>query len=323
MKTIIAALLTIILLFTGCQATNGTLTAKNTAGATVAAVDYAEPDGSYETVTVEITDAEVLNELWGIIEAQQQCEPIDGDNCLSVCPKLVLTYPDGKEVTMSYTWCGEEYGTDPLDGAPFVNMTGECFLISGDGITRRYAVKDRETENRFRELLSEQAANAQPAKADENDVLLVLHHTNYAWEKQDNGWVIDRAGNLYGFDIASHDYLQTEFLGLMRELIETNEPKQYGVLSESKLADITEQIEKIDASAGYSERSAARDMGQYSLYALRGEELILLRSTGDWEKEPNDPAAREICRIYDERNNTETASGFFGKLFNGLREIFE
>lgn len=319
MKSILATILTVIsLLFTGCE----TDTSRLSKNAAVTATDYIELGETTEKRTVEITDSDALKDLWEIIEAQQQCEPCEGDNYLAACPKLTLTYPNGREVTISYTWCSEEYGTDPVDGAPTVSPTGECFLIRGDGFTRRYAVKDRETENRFRSLLSEYVANTEPEPQPDNDVLLVMRYTNCAWGKQDHGSVIDRNGDMYTFDIASHDVSESEFLGLMRELIKTNEPVKRGVFTENKINQILDEAEKVDASAKYSERTASYDRGQDTLYVLRGDALITLRSMGDWERELNDPAAKKICQIYDNRNNAEITRIVIDKVTSGLRDFF-
>lgn len=319
MKSILAAILIFIqLLFTGCESDTSRLS-KN---ATVTATDYIELGEATEKRTVEITDSDALKDLWEIIEAQQQCEPCEGDNYLAACPKLTLTYPNGREVTISYTWCSEEYGTASPDGAPTVELTGECFLIHGDGITKRYAVKDRETENRFHSLLSEYVANTEPEPQPENDVLLVMRHTNYAWGKQDHGSVIDRNGDMYTFDIASHSVSESEFLGLMRELIETNEPVKRGVFDENKINQILDEAEKVDASAKYSERTVSYDRGQDTLYVLRGDTLITLRSMGDWERELKDSAARKICQIYDNRNNAEITRNVIDNVISGLKNLF-
>ncbi len=41
-------------------------------------------------------------------------------------------------------------------------------------------------------------------------------------------------------------------------------------------------------------------MGQTTLYAVSLDgEMIMLRSTGDWDKQLNDAAAKRICWIYD------------------------
>lgn len=323
MKTILTSILAIIsFLFTGCSADKSLLSADIFTGAVVSATDYIDLGESGEKRTVEITDTDTLNELWEIIEAQQQCDTIEGDNYLAVCPKLELACPDGREITISYTWCSEEYGTDPLDGAPTVLQTGECFLIHGDGLTKRYAVKNRDTQERFCKLISDYVANTEPAEKPENDILLIVRDTNYAWEKQDYGAVIDRNGDVYSFDIASHSVNESEFLDLMRELIETNEPVKRRVFDESKVNEILEQIEKVNTAAEYTERHAAYDMGQTTLYALRGNTLITLRSMGDWERELNDPAAKKICEIYDNRNNAEKAQAFFDGFISRLRDLF-
>ncbi len=41
-------------------------------------------------------------------------------------------------------------------------------------------------------------------------------------------------------------------------------------------------------------------MGQTTLYAVSLDgEMIMLRSTGDWDKQLNNAAAKKICGIYD------------------------
>ncbi|MGN0650306.1 MAG: hypothetical protein ACI4KM_07705 [Oscillospiraceae bacterium] len=323
MKTILTSLLTIIsMFFSGCAADNSPLPADSFTSAVVSATDYIALGESNEKRTVEITDTDTLNALREIIEAQQQCDTVEGDNYLSVCPKLELAYPDGREITISYTWCSEEYGTDPLDGAPTVIQTGECFLIHGDGLTKRYAVKDRDTQEQFCRLISDYVANTEPAEKPNNDILLVVRDTNYAWGKQDYGAVIDRNGDVYSFDIASHTVDESGFLDLMRELIETNEPVKRSVFAESKVNEILEQVEKVNTAAEYTERHAAYDMGQTTLYALRGNKLIVLRSIGDWERELNDSAAKKICEIYDNRNNAEKAQDFFDGFISRLKDLF-
>ncbi|MGN1110297.1 MAG: hypothetical protein ACI4QY_01495 [Oscillospiraceae bacterium] len=319
MKSILAAILTVIsLLFTGCE----TDTSRLSKNATLTVTDYIELGEATEKRTVEIIDSDTLKALWEIIEAQQQCELCEGDNYLAACPKLTLAYPNGREVTISYTWCSEEYGTDPVDDAPTVSPTGECFLIHGDGITKRYTVKDRETENRFHSLLSEYVANTEPEPQPGNDVLLVMRYTNCAWGKQDHGSVIDRNGDMYTFDIASHSVSQSEFLDLMRELIKTNEPVQRRVFDENKINQILDEAEKVDVSAKYSERTVSYDRGQDTLYVLRGDSLITLRSMGDWERKLNDPAAKKICQIYDNRNNAEITRIVIDKVISGLKNLF-
>lgn len=323
MKTILTTIIAVLsMFFTGCSAYKDFISAGDFKSTVVSAADYINVGVSNEKRTVEITDTDLLNELYKIIEAQQQCDTVEGDNYIAVHPTLELAYPNGRKITIGYTWCTEEYGTDPLDGAPTVSYTGECFLIHGDSINKRYAVKDSDTQKQFRKLISDYVAGSTPAEMPENDVLLVVRKTNYAWEKQDYGSVIDRRGNVYSFDIASHNANESKFLDLMRELIETNEPVKRDVFSENKVNEILEQIEKVSTAAEYTEQHSAYDMGQTTLYALRGNTLITLRSMGDLERELDDPAAKKICEIYDSRNNSEKAQTFFDGIISGLKDLF-
>lgn len=321
MKNILTAILAAAsLILTSLHGGSAGLTATNSKNAVVSAVDYIS-DSSNEKHSVEITDPDTLNALWEIIELQQQCEQIEGTNYLSACPKLDIAYPGGRKLTISYTWCSEEYGTDSY-GMPVEIMTGECFLIHGDGLTRRYAVKDRDTQNRFYSLISEYAANAPQVYEPENDILLICRQTNYAWGKVDCGYVIDRRGDMYGFDIASHSFSESAFLAAMRELIITTEPEKRGVLSETEINEILLQADKVNSAAGYTERSAACDMGQTTLYVLRADELITLRSMGDIERELNDTAAKKICEILDRDNSAKKSNDIINGFLSGLQDIF-
>ena len=95
-----------------------------------------------------------------------------------------------------------------------------------------------------------------------------------------------------------------------------------GMKTDISPEEILKQIEKVNTAAEYTERHAAYDMGQTTLYALRGNTLITLRSMGDWERELNDPAAKKICEIYDNRNNAEKAQAFFDGFISRLRDLF-
>lgn len=321
MKNILTAILAAAsLILANLHGGSAELSATNSKNAVVSAVDYIS-ESSNEKRSVEITDPNTLDALWEIIELQQQCEQIKGTNYLSACPKLDIVYPDGRKLAVSYTWCSEEYGKDSY-GMPVEIITGECFLIHGDRLTRRYSVKDRDTQNRFHSLISEYAASAPQVSEPENDILLICRQTNYAWGKVDCGYVIDRRGDMYGFDISAHSFSQSEFLSAMRELIITTEPKKRGVLSETRINEILLQADKINPAAGYSERQAACDMGQTTLYVLRADELIALRSVGDIERELNDAAAKEICEIFDGSNSAQKSNDILSGFLAGLQNIF-
>ncbi len=265
-----------------------------------------DSDGEKLCYTTGEIKRDTARRLYEIVCEQTSQPKMTGGNYSSGMPYLLIKAPHGKVFTCSYTWDREEYSNDEL-GCPTVGYIGTCFVISGRS-SQKYQSKGNDTVNEFESLIRDYLEkNYEPSetfneKCSTANIVLVNRYTNYAWVKTDIGEFIDSNGDRYTFDFSDR-YFQNdeEFYEALCEVYENNDPVSLWVADNDKMWDILEKdIPKINRNAKVTERSKGCDMGQTTLYTVSLEgEMIMLRSTGDWDKQLNDAAAKRICRIYD------------------------
>lgn len=308
MKEIFAALLMLVqLLFSGCSDSGKYSRPSSLSSLGFSKVSfYGEryTDGNdYHRMGGELTDEAVTRELWDIISEQEKCAEIEGTNYLSGTPRLMITDKYGRTYTVSYTWNTEESGTDEF-GEPYISPAGECFLIRGDKLTKRYEVKDKSTQNRFGELICEALGEAKPSdKVKGEDVIVFLnHYTNYAWGEDNEGSFVDNHGDIYCFDFAGKGIDSDDaFKDALWEVYCESVPVRRGAADESELASILlDDIPAINRNAKITEEWTACDAGQTTLFAVsESGQLIELRSEGDYTRQLEDDTAKRLCEYYD------------------------
>lgn len=257
--------------------------------------------------TGEIT-GDTARRLYEIVCEQTDQPELTGGNYCMTMPYLIIKAPHGKVYTCYYTWDREEYSTDEF-GCPTVAYAGDCFVIEdADSARTKYQAIDTETMNEFYSLIHDyMEENYEPSqtlneKCSTSNIVFINRYTNYAWGKVDNGSFIDSKGDLYTFDFKDR-YFQNDkaFYEALCEVYENSDPVTLWIADSDKMWNILEnEIPKINRNAEITERSNGCDMGQETLYAVSLDgEMIMLRSTGDWEKHLNDDTAKRLCRIYD------------------------
>lgn len=127
---------------------------------------------------------------------------------------------------------------------------------------------------------------------EEAEPVMIWRHTNYAWEPVDFGVVYDSRGYIYKFDFSGEDISEDELVQRAEELMDT-EPAGF----DSELVRCNELIPLVDESAEVTEEHAGYDIGQETLYVIRGGKLIEISSEGDWNVTLRDEAAQKIYEI--------------------------
>ncbi|MDE7194712.1 MAG: hypothetical protein K2O14_12190 [Oscillospiraceae bacterium] len=262
----------------------------------------------------DITDPEVIAELWETITANEQQPELTEGYAYTGTPYLEITDSStGKVYTVSYTTsvvygsCG---GSCPcVEGhvCEVPDTYTSCMRISC-GISTEYAATN--SEKRFNELIMNSLKQYEPVRdavlnksAKTDWIVFVEHYTNYAKSPADQGYFIDCYGNKYTFDFSEKRPNDDEdfFDALWQVYCDTN-PIEYGLYDESSLFDILiDDIYVIDKNAEMSETSSGgADMGQTTLYAVDYDgQLIELRSEGNVNRCLEDDTAKRLCDFYD------------------------
>ena len=252
----------------------------------------------------EITDTDVINELWEIISNQQEMPSLDSGNMLSGTPYLEIYGENGEKFTVSYTWDREEQGHDDY-GMPTITLVGTAFVVSGTKSGRYEA--DSSQEDLFEEIimnyLTENIVPTEKLWNKNYPTDYIVFIDCYKAENQYKGSFIDCYGNLYEFDYSDRDDIDTD--NLFDAVWETycySEPVRTEICSSDELSDIMFDVIFIDKNAEMSTETNSSISWQQTLYTVDIDsyfELIELRSTGSRSQELQDDTAKKLCEYYD------------------------
>lgn len=251
----------------------------------------------------EITDTDVITELWEIISNQQEMPSLESGNMSSGTPYLEIYGENGEEFTVSYTWDREEQGHDDY-GMPTITYVGTAFVVSGTKSGRYEA--DLSQKKIFKEtIMNYLTENIVPTEKLWNknyptDYIVFIDC--YRAENQFSGSFIDSNGHLYEFDYSDRDDITTDNLfDAVWETYCDSEPIRTEICSSDELSIMFDVI-FINENAEMSAETDSSISWQQTLYTVDIDsdfELIELRSTGSYSQELQDDTAKKLCEYYD------------------------
>lgn len=112
------------------------------------------------------------------------------------------------------------------------------------------------------------------------DIIAEMSYTNYAWVYSYYGKLIYGDGSIYSFSDSHKN----------KELI--------GNVSESDLKEMKKYSKAIDDKKIVGSSSAC-DMGAWCIYVWNDKKKILLKETGDWDRENKNPNAKKLINIIE------------------------
>ena len=133
-------------------------------------------------------------------------------------------------------------------------------------------------------------------------IFLESSSINYAWGFQYNGKVICDSGNIYSFsksDKAAYASASTD-LETLNNYILSGDTKFVGRVNDKDLKTMKEYAKTIDNN--YTEAtSGGNDMGAnvISIWDYDKNEKILLKETGDWNKENTSENAKKLNELIE------------------------
>ncbi len=253
----------------------------------------------------EITDDETCRAIWDILCLQEQQKRLEGGGHSSNYP-LILTHREtGEEIYIGY---GMHYRNDGEEGGV------TSFTVSGAySGTYCYAAHSPETAVQFQALIDgavrrdeyimyqmpQETGNAYAVSA----LVLANIHCNWAEGFQYYGEVIDLEGNVFHFDFSDDpdEEISWEEAGLrLWEQYESGALKCTGRVDADKAEKCWQLGADVNPDAPMSETHMEWDAGQWTLCLFESEtgSLIPLCSTGDYDRQLEDAAAKEICALY-------------------------
>ena len=134
------------------------------------------------------------------------------------------------------------------------------------------------------------------------NVILESSYINYAWSFQYNGKVICDSGNIYSFSKSD----RTAYVGASTDLetlnnyILSGDAKFVGRVNDKDLKTMKEYAKTIDNN--YTEAAfGGNDMGANVIYIWDYDknEKILLKETGDWNKENTSENAKKLNELIE------------------------
>lgn len=257
------------------------------------------------TYESEITDTDVIDELWEIICSQQEMPSLDNGNRLSGTPYLEIYGENGEEFTVSYTWDRDEQGHDDY-GMPTITPVGTAFVVSGTKSGRYEADSSQETifEETIMNYLTENIVPTEKLWNKNYPTDYIVFIDCYRAENQFSGSFIDCYGHLYEFDYSDRDDITTDNLfDAVWETYCDSEPVMTEICSSDELFDILlDSVLFIDKNAEMSAEIDSSISWQQTLYTVDIDsdfELIELRSTGSCSQELQDDTAKKLCEYYD------------------------
>lgn len=139
---------------------------------------------------------------------------------------------------------------------------------------------------------------------EENFIVFIDRHINYACGYVDFGKFIDSNGNVYSYDYSTYNYndgdfkTDSDFIDALYEIYERGQPE--GFVDGHNVYACFMNVGKIDEKADLISYNVACDAGQETLYILKDRDtMIKLRSSGDNEEQLKDSMAEQICEVYD------------------------
>ncbi|MDE7361042.1 MAG: hypothetical protein K2N38_03810 [Oscillospiraceae bacterium] len=173
------------------------------------------------------------------------------------------------------------------------------------GVDNYYSYADR-----FDELIAEgivreenvaEIVTDHPAPS-KSDIVLVRNCRNWAWGYQNSGSFVDLSGNIYEFDIADIPWevigTDDDFIALLEKMHYNHEfGDPIGTVEDTDmLRDITALADRVSPNAKITEKHAAYDAGQWTLYAVNSEHTpVMISSTGDFDRVNTDLNAIKIA----------------------------
>lgn len=227
----------------------------------------------------------------------------------------------GDTFTIRNKYTGREYkfSRGILYENPYVDGGAEVYVLQGIQFgKRKYSCYGKNIEgddyftfaDKFDELVAEgivrkenivETFTADPVPS-KSDIVLVRNYTNWAWGYVNNGVFIDLSGNAYEFDISD---IPSEVIGSGEDLIALLERKHYahefgdpvGTFEDTDLLwNIHDLADRVSPNAKITEKHAACDAGQRTLYAVNSEHIpVIISSTGDFDRVNTDLNALNIA----------------------------
>lgn len=134
-----------------------------------------------------------------------------------------------------------------------------------------------------------------------DNIIIENSYINYAWGFQYNGTVICDNGDIYRFDKNDREAYENVNSNLddLRDYILDDSAKLIGKVTKSELKKIKEYMKNVN-NTNYTETiSGGNDMGSniISVWNYDENEKIILKETGDWNKENTDENAKKIIDL--------------------------
>ncbi len=253
----------------------------------------------------EITDEGTRRAIWDILCLQEQQKRLEGGGHSSNYP-LILTHREtGEEIYIGY---GMHYRNDGEEGGV------TSFIVSGAySGTCCYAEHSLETARQFQSLIDgavrqdEYIMYQMPQETDGayavTALVLANVHSNWAEGFQYYGEAIDLAGNVFRFDFSDDSDQRISWEEAGRMLWEGYEEcalEQTGSVDAETMEKCWQLGAAVNPDAPMSETHMEWDAGQWTLCVFDSETgaLIQLYSTGDYDRQLEDDAAKEILALY-------------------------
>lgn len=132
-------------------------------------------------------------------------------------------------------------------------------------------------------------------------IIFVREYFNHAWEYEHSGSFIDDLGNTYYYDLSCLENKDDErpLLDILYEEV-YSKARPVSHTDPKSIAKCIEKIPEINTSAEMKGEDAACDAGISTIYILdENNEFIALSKWGDWQGTLDDPAAKDIIKIYE------------------------
>lgn len=256
----------------------------------------------------DMTDKEIMTELWDIICSYNNAEPFNGG--VGNADDYYLSFKNRKN-NFSFsvsTVILEIPSTDGIDAGGEFDVAAGIIIRSGDSYVQYCS--DWKTYNRFNELVVASCENSENIVeekelpkviygVDKDMIVLINRQINFSSGYYERGNFIDTYGDVYSYEFTGEAPETDEaFLEkLYYDVYYTTEPvystdPQMIMLCYEKFYDISPNAKM------HEEASGSADMGQDILYVSDGLSLIKITSFGDWNRTLEDDTAKEIIEIY-------------------------
>lgn len=255
----------------------------------------------------DMTDKEIMEELWDIICSYNNAEPFRGG--VGNADDYYLSFKGRNNFSFSVsTVILEIPRTYGIDAGGEFDVAAGIIIRSGDSYVQYRS--DWKTYNRFNELVSascksnkniaEEKELPKQICGDEKDMIVLINRQiNFSAGYYERGSFIDTYGDVYSYEFTGEApetdeaFLERLYCDAYYETkpVYSTDPKMI-MLCYEKFYDISSNAQM------YEEASGSADMGQDSLYVSDGLSLINIASFGDWNRTLEDDTAKEIIEIY-------------------------